>query len=96
MPKAIRIDNKEVITVVSGDYHLEAILEYQAREGLTDDQMDDMLDQGRIEFGSVWMPYRDGVRQPWEFCKAETKTLMYDAMSTIYSYTAEPDSYAEY
>ncbi len=52
MPSAIRIDKQEVIS--NGNCHLDLMRAYQTREGLTDDQLDALIDEGRLEFGDTY------------------------------------------
>lgn len=47
---AIRVDGNEVI-VDPGDYHINAVRQYQQTAALSDNQIDEMIETGRIEFG---------------------------------------------
>lgn len=51
MHSAIRVDKQHVFMDPDVDYHFNAIRVYQKQTGLTDDQIDEMIEAGRIEFG---------------------------------------------
>lgn len=48
--QAIRIDGKEVL---HGGRHIDILTEWMERENMTDEQTDEAIEAGRIEFGSV-------------------------------------------
>ncbi|MER8827188.1 hypothetical protein NKH73_13960 [Mesorhizobium sp. M0938] len=50
--KAIRIDKAEVL---HGKRHINLLVDYQMRDGLSDGQIDAMIEAGRIEFGQVFL-----------------------------------------
>jgi hypothetical protein len=53
MPTAIRIDKSEII--YSSKRHIDILFDYMNRENLSIDDADKMIEEGRIEFGAVFL-----------------------------------------
>ena len=78
MPTAIRIDKIEIL---HSERHIDLVLKYRDREKLTDDQMDEMIEAGRIEFGAVFW---DSKANSLEWSGDETRDNVYDSMYQLY------------
>jgi len=77
--KAIRIDKDETIFAKR---HIDALLTYQNREKLTDDEIDAMLEAGKIEFGQVFLK---GKEMTQEFSDDKQRTSLYKRLDIIWS-----------
>lgn len=69
--KAIRIDGKEIL---HGKHHVDIFFEWMEREGLTEDQANEALESGRIEFGGV---YHDFNTNKLEWSVDKTRSEVY-------------------
>lgn len=76
MVAAVKIDG---VHYHDGKRHIDILKEYQKREELTDDEIDAMIDEGRIEFGSVLLS-KEGMK----FSVDETRNSVYSSMDQIY------------
>jgi hypothetical protein len=82
---AIRIDGEETIRSPV-DRHLLLLREYQRREKLTDDQIDLMFDQGRIEFGGMAWNSRERKLYFWA---DETRARVYTSLGSVIEESGE-------
>lgn len=67
--KAIRVDGKEVL---HGKHHVDILFEWIEREGLTEDQADEAIEAGRIEFGAVYLDPKSN-KLEWSIDKTRTE-----------------------
>ncbi len=73
--KAIRINGTEIL---QGIRHINILVGYMSRENLTDDQVDAMIDSGKIEFGCVFI-----TSTGLEFSEDEVRKDVYTSLSEI-------------
>lgn len=74
---AIRIDKK---TTISGSSHVQLVLKYMESFGLSHDAMDKMIEDGRVEFGSVFLG-KDGM----QWAADKTRCAVYTSMDQLMS-----------
>ena len=77
--KAIRIDKEEILLAKR---HIDALMDYKNREKLTDDQIDEMLEANRIEFGQIFLRGKEMER---EFSDDKQRTSLYKNLEIIWS-----------
>ena len=80
MPKAIRVNGTEVLSAGAGEWHFEILVRYQKREGLTDEQLDEMIEEGRLEFGHT---YLDLPSKSLLFRSDEGRNFYYDSKAKV-------------
>jgi hypothetical protein len=74
MATAIRVDGVVRQAKPGKDYHYDVLVDYMVEINLTPEQIDDLLEQGRVDFGHVY----DG-----EFVNSEYRKREYVAMHKI-------------
>jgi hypothetical protein len=75
MPTAIRI-NGEAVRI--GRRHIDLVREFQQENGFSDDDVDAMIQQGRIEFGSCFL-----VAGKMEFGTDKTRQSVYSSIDRM-------------
>lgn len=81
--KAIRIDKEQVI---HGSTHINLVLKFMEVNGMTEDAMDKMIEDGRVEFGSVFLNTSDALE--WEGDTARNN--IYKSVDLLMEYGIEP------
>lgn len=74
MPTAIKVDGK--IISYANQRHIVLLRDYQDCNALTDDEIDSMIESGRIEFGSAFL----NKKMELEFCSDETRNSVYSSI----------------
>lgn len=77
MPSAIRVDGNKVF---HGKRHIELVMDYGEDHGLTENELDSMIEAGRIEFGSVWWVCAE---KRWDFSGNETRNFVYSSIDKM-------------
>jgi hypothetical protein len=80
--KAIRINGTEILT---GKQHYALLRKFQKRENLTDNQIDAMFDEDKIEFGQVFL-----IKGQLEFSTDNTRQTIY---KNLYDVAAMRNTY---